>query len=74
MNSWGDWWDENGTVRVLRGVNECDIESSVVGVWAKLCSTVYFNDSFTKLHRLFQRIEILKNNLRTLTNSNNDEQ
>ncbi|KAJ6237009.1 tubulointerstitial nephritis antigen-like [Anaeramoeba flamelloides] len=29
VNSWGDQWGENGTFRILRGSNACDIESEI---------------------------------------------
>ena len=35
-NSWGKGWGESGLFRVIRGQNECDIESFVIGVWAKI--------------------------------------
>ncbi|XP_031845246.1 putative peptidase C1-like protein F26E4.3 [Nomia melanderi] len=35
MNSWGPHWGENGLFRIQRGTNECEIESFVLGVWAK---------------------------------------
>ncbi|KAJ8668890.1 hypothetical protein QAD02_000149 [Eretmocerus hayati] len=34
-NSWGRDWGEDGYFRILRGVNECEIESFVLGIWAK---------------------------------------
>ncbi|XP_029709832.2 uncharacterized peptidase C1-like protein F26E4.3 [Aedes albopictus] len=30
VNSWGTWWGENGRFRILRGSNECEIESYVL--------------------------------------------
>ncbi|XP_034187639.1 tubulointerstitial nephritis antigen-like [Osmia lignaria lignaria] len=35
VNSWGYMWGENGLFRIQRGTNECEIESFVLGVWAK---------------------------------------
>ncbi|XP_076655860.1 putative peptidase C1-like protein F26E4.3 [Halictus rubicundus] len=35
MNSWGRHWGENGLFRIQRGTDECEIESFVLGVWAK---------------------------------------
>uniref|UniRef100_A0A8C4TFV4 Tubulointerstitial nephritis antigen n=1 Tax=Erpetoichthys calabaricus TaxID=27687 RepID=A0A8C4TFV4_ERPCA len=32
-NSWGTWWGEDGYFRILRGVNECDIEKLIIGAW-----------------------------------------
>lgn len=34
-NSWGYHWGENGLFRIQKGTNECEIESFVLGVWAK---------------------------------------
>ncbi|XP_026372608.1 tubulointerstitial nephritis antigen-like [Ursus americanus] len=35
-NSWGPAWGERGHFRILRGANECDIESFVLGVWGRV--------------------------------------
>lgn len=35
-NSWGPAWGERGHFRILRGTNECDIESFVLGVWGRV--------------------------------------
>lgn len=34
-NSWGSDWGENGTFRILRGENHCEIESFIIGAWGK---------------------------------------
>lgn len=46
-NSWGTDWGEDGYFRIVRGSNECEIESFVLGVWAKV------DDKFTK--RFFRK-------------------
>ncbi|KZC09063.1 PREDICTED: uncharacterized peptidase C1-like protein F26E4.3 [Dufourea novaeangliae] len=35
VNSWGRQWGEDGLFRIQKGTNECEIESFVLGVWAK---------------------------------------
>uniref|UniRef100_A0A8C5L6G7 Tubulointerstitial nephritis antigen-like n=1 Tax=Jaculus jaculus TaxID=51337 RepID=A0A8C5L6G7_JACJA len=35
-NSWGPTWGERGHFRIVRGTNECDIESFVLGVWGRV--------------------------------------
>ncbi|VDM99317.1 unnamed protein product, partial [Thelazia callipaeda] len=34
-NSWGSDWGENGTFRIMRGENHCEIESFIIGAWGK---------------------------------------
>lgn len=35
-NSWGTDWGEAGYFRIVRGVNECDIEAFVLAVWSEV--------------------------------------
>ncbi|XP_027631355.1 tubulointerstitial nephritis antigen-like [Tupaia chinensis] len=35
-NSWGPDWGERGHFRIVRGANECNIESFVLGVWGRV--------------------------------------
>ncbi|NXJ19021.1 TINAL protein, partial [Dicrurus megarhynchus] len=35
-NSWGTAWGESGHFRIARGVNECEVETFVVGVWGRV--------------------------------------
>ncbi|XP_070557093.1 uncharacterized peptidase C1-like protein F26E4.3 [Ptychodera flava] len=35
-NSWGSKWGEDGYFKIIRGENECNIESFVLGVWGRM--------------------------------------
>ena len=39
VNSWNEDWGEKGAFRIVRGVNECGIEGSVVAGLPKLTTT-----------------------------------
>ncbi|RXM33124.1 Leucine-rich repeat-containing protein 1 [Acipenser ruthenus] len=34
-NSWGKWWGESGSFRIVRGENESGIEQLIIGVWGQ---------------------------------------
>lgn len=43
-NSWGDDWGERGYFRIVRGTNECEIESFVLGTWPEIEQKVIDNE------------------------------
>ncbi len=46
VNTWGDKWGEKGLFKILRGENECDIETFVVAAWARPANKAsYRNDN-----------------------------
>ena len=54
-NSWGQDWGENGYFKILRGVNECDIESFVLGVWGKVEGDIELRELLTQYRLERQR-------------------
>lgn len=54
-NSWGENWGENGFFKILRGVNECDIEAFVLGVWGKVEADVELRELLTRYRQERQR-------------------
>ncbi len=41
VNSWNEGWGDNGTIKILRGVDHCGIESEVVAGIPKLKSSAF---------------------------------
>ncbi|XP_055349039.1 uncharacterized peptidase C1-like protein F26E4.3 [Paramacrobiotus metropolitanus] len=50
-NSWGTGWGEEGTFRIVRGENEAQIESFVVGVWGRRLGAAFDNDEELRRRR-----------------------
>lgn len=55
-NSWGRDWGEEGTFRILRGENHCEIESFVIGAWGKDAKKKKRLFKVRKLRRHFKKI------------------
>lgn len=53
INSWGQWWGEDGRFRILRGTNECDIESYV------LASNPYVHEHVQAVRRVGELQELI---------------
>ncbi|XP_041770089.1 tubulointerstitial nephritis antigen-like isoform X1 [Anopheles merus] len=53
INSWGQWWGENGRFRILRGSNECDIESYV------LASNPYVHEHVQAIRKVGELQELI---------------
>lgn len=53
VNSWGTWWGENGRFRILRGSNECEIESYV------LASLPYVHQQVKKMRQIGELQEMI---------------
>lgn len=54
QNWWGrNWGEQGGKFRIVRGENHCEIESFVIGAWAKLEDDV--NSKMRKLRRRRRR-------------------
>ena len=66
-NSWGQDWGQTGYFKIRRGINECLIESFVIGAWAQ-------TDKHLKQLRQFrmrQRMGRSKRNFKNRSNNHN---
>jgi hypothetical protein len=43
-NTWGTNWGENGYFKIIRGDNECEIETFVIAAWARTANRVSYRE------------------------------
>ena len=63
-NSWGQDWGQTGYFKIRRGINECLIESFVIGAWAQ-------TDKHLKQLRQFRMRQRMGRSKRNFRNRNN---